>query len=261
MYLSDGTKDRIVFQKNSAIHNISHHHHQFDSIALDEFPSLLEPIHNSAIHYSLIHTERSSNMAERLYPAVYAFLVSSGFSKTAAKCLKEIEKTEAEMKTSDSLIKMYKAYQEKQNGSASNLSGTKRKAAEEESDSDEESEPEKKVVVKKKVASKEVVESSDESSEEESEPAKKVVVKKKVAAKEVVESSDESSEEESEDEDSDEDSSDEEDNDAATLARIKLKEEERKKKAIEASEAAAAWTEVANIIKSPYMKLSLKVLI
>ena len=163
-------------------------------------------------------------MAERLYPVVYDFLVVNGYAKTAAKCLKEIAKTEAEMKTTDSLSKMYKAYLEKSKAvvPAVKSVGAKRKAAEAESSSESESES------------------------EESEPEKKVVVKKKTEIKKtVVESSDESSEEESDDdEDSDEESSDEEDDDAATLARIKLKEEERKKKAIEASEAAAAWTQV-----------------
>lgn len=173
-------------------------------------------------------------MAERLYPVVYDFLVGCGFSKTATKCLKEMKKTEADLKTSESLIKLYQVYLDKSKSAVpvQKLTGLKRQATEEESDSEddsdsEESEPVKKVETKKEVATKKsvkevkkVVESSDESSEEESE------------------------EEDEEDDDSEEDSSDEEADNAATLARIKLKEEERKKKAIEASEAAAAWTEV-----------------
>lgn len=75
-----------------------------------------------------------------------------------------------------------------------------------------------------------------------------MVPKKKVKKEAVVESSESESEEESEDE-SEEESSDEEADNLATLARIKLKEEERKKKAIEASEAAAAWTQVLTQFK------------
>jgi hypothetical protein len=163
-------------------------------------------------------------MAERLYPVVYDFLVVNGYAKTAAKCLKDIAKTEAEMKTTESLTKMYKAYLEKSKASV----------------------PVVKAVGAKRKAEEAVSSSESDSESEESEPEKKVVVKKKTEIKKkVVDSSDESSEEESDDdEDSDEESSDEEDDDTATLARIKLKEEERKKKAIEASEAAAAWTQV-----------------
>lgn len=175
-------------------------------------------------------------MTERLYPVVYDFLVGCGFSKTASKCLKEMKKTEADLKTSENLIKLYQVYLNKSKSAVTvvKLTGVKRKASKEESDSEsdsdsEESEPVKKVD-KKEVATKKspkevkkVVESSDESSEEESE-------------------------EEEEDDDSEEDSSDEEADNAATLARIKLKEEERKKKAVEASEAAAAWTEVTHFI-------------
>jgi hypothetical protein len=163
-------------------------------------------------------------MAERLYPVVYDFLVINGYAKTAAKCLIDIAKTEGQMKTTESLTKMYKAYLEKSKAAvpAVKAVGAKRKAEEAESTSESDSES------------------------EESAPEKKVIVKKKTEIKKkIVESSDESSEEESgDDEDSDEESSDEEDDDAATLARIKSKEEERKKKAVEASEAAAAWTQV-----------------
>ena len=94
-------------------------------------------------------------------------------------------------------------------------------------------------------------ESSDEESDSESEDEKVVVPKKKVK-QEVVESSESESESEEEEEDESEDeSSDEEAENLATLARIKLKEEERRKKAIEASEAAAAWTQRASVSPIP----------
>ena len=52
-------------------------------------------------------------MDEKLYPVVYDFLIVSGYTKTAAKCLKETKKTETSMKTKENLLKIYDEYLKK----------------------------------------------------------------------------------------------------------------------------------------------------
>ena len=89
-------------------------------------------------------------MAEKLYPVVYDFLIGCGYTKTASKCLKEIGKSEAKMKTSESLVKIYDAYLKKSKVAAKKVESSD----DDSSDDDEESEDEKKktiVVATKKV--------------------------------------------------------------------------------------------------------------
>ena len=92
-------------------------------------------------------------MADKLYPVVYDLLVSCGYSKTAAKCLKEINKTESALKTSESLLKIYEAYLKKTKVAA--VVAKKEESSDDDSSDDEESDEEEKKVVA--VATKKIV--------------------------------------------------------------------------------------------------------
>ena len=84
-------------------------------------------------------------MAAKLYPVVYDLLVVCGYSKTAAKCLKEFDKTESALKTSESLLKIYEAYLNKSKVAV--VVAKKEESSDEDSSEDEESEAEKKKIV------------------------------------------------------------------------------------------------------------------
>ena len=90
-------------------------------------------------------------MADKLYPVVYDLLVNCGYTKTAAKCLKDINQTEKAMKTSESLVKMYEDYLVKSKKEVAVVAAKKEESSDEESSEEESEEEEKVVAVVKKV--------------------------------------------------------------------------------------------------------------
>ena len=95
------------------------------------------------------NTQQFDNMDEKLYPVVYNFLTVCGYTKTAAKCLKETKKTEASMKTKENLIKIYEEFQKKSKTTKAAVKeqDSSDDSSDEESSDDEKSEDKKKISV------------------------------------------------------------------------------------------------------------------